>query len=107
MGYFIDWLCETHEVKRKLQFDGGMENGLIKDMQTAMRSVHDDNASGENSVFVGRSVNNQRIERWWGVLRTCNADFWIQIFSDLEERDIYCRNNPVHKELLVTKHRDL
>ena len=49
----------------------------------------------------GRSTSNQRIEAWWGLLRKACADWWINLFKDLNrETGLYVDDNVIHRECL-------
>jgi hypothetical protein len=50
--------------------------------------------------FVGRSVHNQRIERWWQFLRTHFTQFWMEVFTEMVNLQIYDSSNELHYQLL-------
>lgn len=50
-----------------------------------MRRNHGDSMAGEKSFLYGKSVENQRIEAWWGFLRKSIADWWMRFFKDLTD----------------------
>ena len=39
----------------------------------------------------------QRIERWWGILRQMNAQFWINLFKDMDEAGLFVKGEEVHR----------
>lgn len=58
-------------------------------LQITLRSQHDDRLRGQKSYIKGKSVHNQRIESYWGQLRKHTADFYIQLFKDMEKRNLF------------------
>ena len=38
----------------------------------------------------------QRIERWWGHLRNTCAQFYMNLFKDMEELGLFNRQEPLH-----------
>jgi len=59
--------------------DAGSENVLVASWQERMAGY------GRGSVLVGRSVHNQRIERFWRDLRRSVLQTWIGLFVYVEE----------------------
>lgn len=57
--------------------------------QICLRKDHGDKLSGDNSYIKGRSVRNQRIESYWGQLRKHTADFYIQLFKSMQQKNIF------------------
>ncbi|WAR25010.1 hypothetical protein MAR_010714 [Mya arenaria] len=53
----------------------------------------------QNCYLVGSSNRNQRIERWWGILRTQNVQYWMDLFKLLESTGSYT-GDLLDKELL-------
>jgi len=64
----------------KMRADMGTENVIVEQLQTFLRGA-------QNAFIYGRSVNNQRIEAWWGILRRECAQFWINVFEELSDED--------------------
>ena len=79
--------------------DRGTENSLIRDMQLALRSEHNDSLRLAGFMY-GTSTHNQRIERWWRNLTAMSASYWKQLFRDLQEIGEFDNSNPVHVEAL-------
>jgi hypothetical protein len=48
----------------------------------------------------GKSVSNQWIEAWWGILRKECADWWIRYFKDLRDSGLYSDNDAIQRECL-------
>ena len=64
--------CPTY-----IRGDMGTENSHISQIQTFFT---------EAPTFIyGRSTANQRIERWWGILRMECLQFWIDLFMLLKD----------------------
>ena len=57
-------------------------------MQMVLRTDHLDNFSHRCYLY-GSSNHNQRIENWWGFLRSQHAQFWINLFQDLKDSDSF------------------
>ena len=79
--------------------DRGTENGTLMDIQTLLRSEHNDTFSNR-PVRVGSSVHNQRIEQWWGYLRRNFTQFYMSLFKDLRDSGILNVGDPLHIECL-------
>ena len=62
----------------KVRADMGTENVIVEQLQTFLRN-------DQNAFMYGRSVNNQRIEVWWGILRQECAQFWINVFEEIKD----------------------
>jgi len=74
---------QSKGIPRLLRADAGSENIAVGKFMYIVR--------GEDSFIVGRSVNNQRIERFWRDLRVQVFQPFISFFSDLGNRDLYYR----------------
>ncbi|XP_046585128.1 uncharacterized protein LOC124292120 [Haliotis rubra] len=98
--YFLHYVDSIGGVPRCIRMDRGTENVFIEDIQKAMRWSHTDDMAGENSVLYGSSHRNQRIERWWLSLRQNGADYWINLFKDMESQGIVSTDNNLHMECL-------
>jgi len=79
-SYYLAAVSACGGCPRTVRADLGTENVNVEQMQLFLR--------GDQSAFIyGRSVNNQRIECWWGMLRRQNMQFWINLFEELKEED--------------------
>ncbi|KAK0151963.1 hypothetical protein N1851_006662 [Merluccius polli] len=85
-GYFIDEAENRGGTHSRIRTDLGTENCVMGQMQVFLRSTHDDEFS-ERCYITGSSNHNQRIEQWWGFLRTHHAQYWINTFQDLKHQD--------------------
>ena len=54
---------------RLLRCNCGTENAKLAQLQPLFRYNDMDSMSGIRSFMYGKSVSNQRIESWWGILR--------------------------------------
>ncbi|XP_070548835.1 uncharacterized protein [Ptychodera flava] len=81
-AYFIDTVGTLEGCPRIVRADHGTETGLLMTVQAMLRANGDD-AFADNSYWYGPSTANQRIERWWGILRMKSSDWWIDHFKEL------------------------
>eukprot|EP00794_Sanderia_malayensis_P016404 gene16404-18041_t len=77
----------------KVRSDLGTENGIVASAQAFFRN-------DLSSHTYGTSPHNQRIEGWWSFLRRNNSSWWINIFKDAMEREIFTPGNDVEMECL-------
>lgn len=73
---YVDAIAENGGCPMILRADMGTENTIVEQLQIFLREE-------QKSFLYGRSVNNQRIESWWGMLRRQNIQFWINLFEQL------------------------
>ena len=99
-SYFINYLIEEGRLPRVVRCDAGTENVLIKDIQITLRSFHSDSMKGENSVSIGRSTANQRIEMIWSFLKRHFTNFWRNIFKDMIDQNVLNNTDIVHLECI-------
>lgn len=97
---YLQFVKTTWRVPRCIRADGGTENVIIKDLQVALRSTHNDPFSGSRSFITGRSPANQRIERFWGSLKPAFTVFWKNYFEDMVDAGILRVGDPIHLECL-------
>uniref|UniRef100_K1Q1M5 Integrase core domain-containing protein n=1 Tax=Magallana gigas TaxID=29159 RepID=K1Q1M5_MAGGI len=93
--HIIDLMLIT-SAPRCVRLDAGTENIYIEDIQKSFRWYHDDDMCGKKSVIIGRSMSNQRIERWWRTLREMGISFWIHLFKDMEDQGMFSLANNEH-----------
>ena len=65
----------------------------MSDVQVTLREPYDD-ALGTSAVISRSSVDNKRIERWWGYLITAFA----QQYMDMVTSAVLDMNNVLHRE---------
>nr|XP_022287685.1 uncharacterized protein LOC111100282 isoform X2 [Crassostrea virginica] len=87
--YYLDAIQNLNGIPQKIRADPGTENGIIATFHAFMKR---DN----NAVTLGSSTSNQRIERFWGLLRQMKADFWIHHFKGLMFDDLLRPGDPLH-----------
>ena len=80
--------------------DRGTENGTLMDIQTLLRSEHNDTFSNR-PVRVGSSVHNQRIEQWWGYLRRNFTQFYMSLQRPQRQWHFKCWRSTAHRVLAV------
>lgn len=88
-SYYVNAIKIHDECPRLIRADHGTENGHVKQVQQFLRRNENDSFAGENSFVYGRSTSNQRIESWWGILRKQNAQFWMNIFEEIKDEDLF------------------
>jgi len=79
-----------------LRADRGTENSLISGIQPYLRDGHSDSLAREKSFMHGKSTSNQRIERFWGHVRKNCAQFWMNLFKNMIDRQLFDNSNPIH-----------
>ena len=87
-GYYMETVKSLDGCPFRIRADLGTENCYVRDMQTYLRSVVQGN-DVHNCYLTGSSNRNQRIERWWGILRTQNVQYWMDFFHMLESTGCY------------------
>lgn len=97
---YLRFIKKTLRVPRCIRADAGTENVIVRDLQIVLRSFHNDASSGPRSFITGRSPANQRIERFWGSLKSAFTQFWRNYFLDMVDTGILNVSDPVHLECL-------
>lgn len=98
--YYLQAIKKYKCLPSILRSDFGTENTLIKDLQQALRSGHDDANSGEKSFLLGKSTHNQRIESFWRQLKRLMGSFYMNLFKTMMDNGILDIKNPMHIECL-------
>ena len=83
LKYFINTITQLQCVPRVVRSDHGTENVFVENLQVLLRSRSNDSFAGQKSFMKGKSSANQRIERWWGILRLQCVNFWMNLFKDM------------------------
>ncbi|XP_045158598.2 uncharacterized protein LOC123524453 [Mercenaria mercenaria] len=82
-GYFMNAVKHLQGCPTRARSDYGTENVYIRQMVIFLRGQRDEQLT--KSCFLrGSSNHNQRIERWWGILRNENVQYWIDFFTMLK-----------------------
>ncbi|XP_061165541.1 uncharacterized protein LOC133201057 [Saccostrea echinata] len=91
--YFLNAVHTMKGCPQKIRADPGTENGIIATFQTFLKT-------DPSAVSFGTSTANQRIERFWGILRQMKADFWMDHFKGLVYEELLEIGNPLHKSCI-------
>nr|XP_022287022.1 uncharacterized protein LOC111099849 isoform X1 [Crassostrea virginica]XP_022287023.1 uncharacterized protein LOC111099849 isoform X1 [Crassostrea virginica]XP_022287024.1 uncharacterized protein LOC111099849 isoform X1 [Crassostrea virginica]XP_022287436.1 uncharacterized protein LOC111100117 isoform X1 [Crassostrea virginica]XP_022287437.1 uncharacterized protein LOC111100117 isoform X1 [Crassostrea virginica]XP_022287438.1 uncharacterized protein LOC111100117 isoform X1 [Crassostrea virg len=98
-SYFVKALEQAGGYPHIVRGDAGTENGIVAAMQNFLREDEEDSFSKKAFIY-GKSTHNQRIERWWGILRTKCTDRWIHLFKELEKDGHFSVGNKLHVALV-------
>lgn len=99
-SYYLETLKRTGRAPRLLRCDCGTENSYLKFLQCFLRYQDTDSMAREKSFMKGKSTSNQRIERFWQTLRHQGVDWWISLFKDLRDSNLFDSTNSILKECL-------
>lgn len=91
--YYMETVKEYGGCPQKVRTDYGTESGLV----AAPQSYFMDNNLAH---IYGTSPHNQRIEGWWSYLRKHRTTWWINVFKDLAEQQVYTIGNDLQVECL-------
>jgi len=94
-------LVERHGCPRVVRCDPGTENAGICRAQLFLRMHHSDSKAGPASFWRGKSTQNQRIEKWWSVLRGRHTQWWMTMFRELMQELQVDLSNNVERSLLA------
>lgn len=83
--YFVDAVKNKTGCPTKVRGDRGTENGDLRQLQCFLRRDHADTFAGQKSFLYGSSTSNQRIERFWGILRKECIQYWMDIFGMIKD----------------------
>ncbi|XP_078495651.1 uncharacterized protein LOC144751196 [Ciona intestinalis] len=90
---FLKTVMSVEGYPRKVRSDCGTENVHVAAAQCYL------NNSSSAHIY-GTSPHNQRIEAWWSFLRRSCTTWWINLFKDLIEKDIFTPGNQIQMEAL-------
>lgn len=82
-GYYFRAVAERVGCPQIIRSDFGTENVHVNRLQEFLREDLTGTVHGP-CVFQGTSPANQRIESWWGIYRRQNADYWMDMFKELQ-----------------------
>jgi hypothetical protein len=91
---FLEAVREYH-LPSRVRSDQGGENVLIAQHMIEKRG------SDRNSMIVGSSVHNQRIERLWKDMHRCVTSLFYRLFYFMEQTDLL---NPLNEKHLYALH---
>lgn len=81
-SYYMEEVRIRMACPKLIRGDLGTENGKVAEFQNFMTDTE--------SFLYGTSQHNQRIERWWGILRKEFAQFWMNLFGAMRDEGLYC-----------------
>lgn len=86
-GHYFEAVNQLRGCPKTIRADYGTENGHVERFQIFLVNQ---NADITKPPFIsGRSTANQRIESWWRILRTHNAQFWMNLFQRLRDENLF------------------
>lgn len=85
-GYFIQEVERRMGTPSRIRADLGTENVTMAEMQRFLRYTTDHHLVS-NCYISGSSNHNQRIESWWAFLRRHHAQYWMNRFQELKDKD--------------------
>ena len=91
--YFLDTVEEFGGCPVNVITDLCTENGVMAGIQACFR----EDSSSHRYIS---SLQNQRIEAWWSILRKTMSSWWTNFFKDLLEQGIFYTTNTLHMECL-------
>ena len=92
-NYYVETVNKLKLIPTLLRTNLGTENGIIAALQCTLWN-------DINAHLYGSSINNQRIEAWWSILRRTCTNVWINFFKDLIDRDLFDTSNNIHCECI-------
>ncbi|KAJ8671306.1 hypothetical protein QAD02_002565 [Eretmocerus hayati] len=93
-------VCEHGCVPIIVRTDRGTENQIIEVIQRVLRHEHTDPDAQKYCFIKGRSVHNERVEKYWKQLRDSTLGFYIDLFRGMEATKVLDQADIVQVELL-------
>lgn len=87
-GYFISKVEGRMGTPSRIRADLGTENVTMAEMQRFLQWSADHRLVS-NCYISGSSNHNQRIESWWAFLRRHHAQYWMNRFQELKDKDFF------------------
>ena len=84
--FYLSYIQSIKGIPKIVRTDGGTENSLMLKVHTVL---HEHIGNRHPCCIVGRSVHNQRIERFWRYLRQHFTQRWINLFHELHRENLY------------------
>lgn len=91
-GYFLECVINLQKGPARIRCDRGTENVHVEQIQKFLRRHGTDGNAGNNSFIYGSSVNNQRIEWMWGMIRRQGMQFWLNFFQKMCDENQFNRS---------------
>lgn len=85
---------------RVIRADCGTENGYVAAVQRFIMRYGEDDWVGDVGFICGKSVSNQRIKAWWGILGKDCTRWWIDFFKDTRSCGLYHDDDCIEVECL-------
>jgi hypothetical protein len=98
-SYYIKSVRELGFIPRTLRLDAGTENVVMADVHQLLRQDQLNNFASK-SVIIGKSVHNERIERFWSYLVMTYTRSCIDLFKDMRDSGVLDVSNAFHIECL-------
>lgn len=95
--YFLEYVKSLSGTAEKVYADPGTENGNTGGIQNFFRR---ESENPELSYRLVKSVYNQRIESWWGILRRQTGQQWINFFQEMHETGDFSNSDPLQVECM-------
>ena len=95
--YYTKAVREHMLISRTIRVDRGTENGLMLDLQSALRSNFD---CDEPPYIYGSSNHNVRIERWWAYLKPRFLQDYINTLHDMQDLGLIDTTDNFNVEIL-------
>lgn len=89
LGLFVK-AVQQHGTPSRIRVDQGGENAFV------VRHMLEVRGEERQSVLIGSSVHNQRIERLWRDMHRCATSNFYRVFYHLENCDLLDPLNPIH-----------
>ncbi|CAP93803.1 Pc16g11330 [Penicillium rubens Wisconsin 54-1255] len=87
---------------RKIRSDRGIETILLADGHFMLRQLGEPSVQPKDCYIYGRSVDNQRIEAWWGMLSRASTGLFYRYFRRLQYTECFTKDSiPDQVSLLV------
>ncbi|KAI3171846.1 hypothetical protein CBS147317_1275 [Penicillium roqueforti] len=77
---------------KKFRSDRGTETTLLADTQYELRKLGDPSVKPSDCYLYGRSVDNQRIEGWWGLLSRASTGLFHEYFHCLQRDNLFTKD---------------
>ena len=97
---YLETIQHTKTVPCTMRCDLGTDNAHIALLQPYFTRHCPAPFGGEASFMYGKSTANQRIEAWWSMMRRQGADYWINLFKDMQDSGVLNTHKPIHIKVM-------